>query len=131
MGEVSGPLEEDATFDVVIATPRERLGLKVLDTERPPVLARKLEQLLDEVEAGVVARALLVRTRDVPASWKRCGELALELGRHGGAVVVLTEDERATLHALARMDAGAAATVARERPVLQRLLERPAVTVSA
>ncbi|MEZ0229914.1 MAG: hypothetical protein ACAI25_14920 [Planctomycetota bacterium] len=126
-GEVSGPHEAEATFDVVIATPRERIGLKVLDTERAPVLARRLEQMLDELDAGVAARALLVRTRAVPASWTKCGDLVDELCRRGGAVVVLGDDERATLHALARLEPAAIATLAGECAPLQRLLAAPAV----
>lgn len=129
-GEVSGPHESEATFDVLITTPRERIGLKVLDTERPSVLARRLELMLDDLDAGLAARALLVRTRAVPGSWTKCGELADELARRGGAIVVLNDDERASLHALARLERGAVARVASECPALQRLLARPTVGAS-
>ncbi|MBI3726261.1 hypothetical protein HY251_20235 [bacterium] len=131
VGEVSGPLDAEGAMDVIVATPVERIGLKVLDTERPPVLARKLEQLLDEIDAGQITRALLLRTREIPGSWHRCGALADELRGRGGDVVVLAEDERATLHALSRLDASVVAKLARETSVVPRLLDRPKTTVSA
>ncbi|HZV01982.1 MAG TPA: hypothetical protein VFF73_35065 [Planctomycetota bacterium] len=129
-GEVSGPLDPDGPLDLVVQVAAERVGMKVVDSERAPVLARRIEQILDELDAQQVTRAVVVRTRAVAPSWRRCRELMDELRGRGGEVVVVTDDERATLHALARLDARAVARLAHELPIIRRLTERPSAVTA-
>ncbi len=122
-GDVTGPLDPGAPFDVILRSVSGTTGFKVLDTDSPKALASRLEQILDELDAGVAARAVLLRTREIPAGWKRSQDLAGELRARGGGVHVLGPAERASLHALARLDATSAGLVAPGHPLVQRLVE--------